>query len=693
MQKDGWISSVMQYRAPILVQRLLYTALFALPAAMLFFLCRDIQRLCLGDTPFAAGGYIFFLSLWGLLLITALFVAEPKKIADGFTKTAVFSYPFIVLFLSELVWRENWVTTIRYFLIDRYYLSVILFLFLSGIFWFMNFIWRRIWISAAVLGATLMLMSYINLMKLEIINIPFLPWDIYFVGNLGEVTGFAGGGLRFPFHLGLSLGILAAFVILFALTKQRSFKNLYGRCIGGIGLAILSFLVIAVPSVKGKLYGDNQVTKGAQYVQKTSYEQNGFLGAFLFNIEGLKSDPEGYNKAAVEAILNKFSASEGSLQDNVDVVVILSETLFDMTKIEQLNFTVDPYKNLHKIQKNNYYGTMLQPNVGGGTVRVEYEVLTGTNLIERQEGTLPYNTFVASSAKTVNGLPTYFKNLGYRTVAIHSYLRDFYSRSSAYPKMGFDTYIGEEDMENAERTPTEGEYVSDHYFVEVIKQQLEKDPDTPTFLFGISMENHGPYDEKYESGSYDMIATHENLTQWQIRLVNQYLQGVRQADAAIGELYEWVKNREKPTVVLLFGDHPPSLGVGFGILQKSGLVSSSDSAQWSDRETYDAYGTPFVMFSNYLDGKGNLGTYSAYYLNTLLLDYIGAPYNEYWASVRAMRERLPIHNQLLMMNAQGEFITNDQLDLETKTMLAEYMTLCYDGTEGKRYTNDYLKTR
>ena len=70
-----------------------------------------------------------------------------------------------------------------------------------------------------------------------------------------------------------------------------------------------------------------------------------------------------------------------------------------------------------------------------------------------------------------------------------------------------------------------------------------------------------------------------------INALKNFSKGLSDSDKALKQLYDYVMNREKETVVLWFGDHLPTLGNDFSPYTTTGALQSSTSENWSDAET------------------------------------------------------------------------------------------------------------
>ncbi len=664
---------------------------------------------------------------WPILLLALLEVAgivwlgrviSFKEVAGGASWALSLLYPFILYFCVEWLCYGNLRETLRFFFSNHFYMMLFMVALLTAAFWILNMIWRRFWISSLVLGALVLIFGYINIAKIGINGDPLLPTDLAFAKDLGDLTGFAQGALPFTKELVFTVLIVLAISAVFFIGGKKSMKTWWARPLIGLACAAFIGLTVMIPAIKDYLFLADNIDMSRQYRQTVVYSNHGFMGGFIINIEGYVAPPEGYSEDYIAELINTYANEEDADAENFeapDVIVYLGESVFDFTKVEGIEFSEDPLKVLHMLEKEHVSGTMLQASgVGGGTVRSEFEVLTGINLVDMKEGLIPYNTHVPKSQEQVYGLPNYFKELGYTTIGIHSYDKTFYSRDICYGRMGFDEFIGEQDMVPDKEMMSETElakiydmtsrrkFMYDSYFIDLIKEQLEKKTDGSKFVFAISMENHGQFTNKYPE--YDQVATFDGWNEKENGIANCYVKSVKASDEALGELYEYVMNREKPTVVLWFGDHLPTLNERHTVLEKTGYISTGWSSEWKIDDYYNMYRTPFVIFSNYKTEKATLGDYSSYMLAPILLDYIDAPTNGYWNLITAMHQEVNVYNRLVTVDGEGaKYSTHvtdaagtvvgsalDKLSEEGRKLVEAHTLISYDALAGKRYINDLL---
>src|SRR5690606_13246157 len=93
-----------------------------------------------------------------------------------------------------------------------------------------------------------------------------------------------------------------------------------------------------------------------QWNQTTNVSQNGFMLASLMNIENFFIDKKKYDIHKVQTYMAHYDHSDGENKDKdgvkPDIIVVLSETFWDPTIIEDIEFSQDPLPFFHTLQKN-----------------------------------------------------------------------------------------------------------------------------------------------------------------------------------------------------------------------------------------------------------------------------------------------------------------------------------------------------
>lgn len=237
-----------------------------------------------------------------------------------------------------------------------------------------------------------------------------------------------------------------------------------------------------------------------------------------------------------------------------DIVVIQSESLFDPGRLNGIDSTAY-LPNLHTLSSQAIHGDMHVPTFGGGTTETEFEVLTGISLNPLPNIDYPFQSVVHETTQSlVRGL----FGLGYSTVAIHPYHANFYLRDTVYPKLGFERFLTQDDFDGSDR---HAYYVSDEALTDRILAELDAPGDAPRFIFAVSMENHGPWGPK-RAATYEEPPPPADVPGLDPALalqLGQYMHHVQRSDAALGRLVQRLRERERPTILLFYGDHLPGL--------------------------------------------------------------------------------------------------------------------------------------
>ena len=352
-----------------------------------------------------------------------------------------------------------------------------------------------------------------------------------------------------------------------------------------------------------------------------SYMQSGFAMGLLFNILYHYSRKAADHKAlpAVDGAEEnaRNEAAQGGEAMRPDVVLVLSESFWDAAKLEGITFSEDPIPFFRKLSAGAVSGNLLVTPFGGGTCNVESEVLLG--VVNRHFNVTDsfYHTFIK---KPVPSLATAFRDRGYHTTALHTFNREFYMRDKALENMGFDEFRAEDEITEPRQS---GRYLDDSHLTDMIVETLDN-ADAPAFVFGISMENHQPYTAKKFK---EQTITVEGLGEDDVALrgaAEAYAHGLRDADRELERLVTYCQNRERPTVVLFFGDHLGALGADFALYRRCGLVAGEMGALGVE-DVLNVYTPPFVLWSNYKEEAGKLDPIGANFLGAVLLEYIGMP--------------------------------------------------------------------
>ncbi|TAN05981.1 MAG: LTA synthase family protein [Rhodanobacteraceae bacterium] len=415
----------------------------------------------------------------------------------------------------------------------------------------------------------------VNALKMQNLAVPLMPADFRMVGQLRH------GGMELlsgylPHSTWLLLALVACMVVLVAwfryeppLWARRPRRR---RTIAAVLLfAAFATLLGGVPFWRG-LY--NPQLLGMQpWSPPATRQHDGLIGSLL--LFHLQYGPQ-HRKANVPAALALMARHQPALNaappntgaGKPDIVVILSESFFDPTILRGYPPDTDLTPNLHRLQAHGTSGQLHVPTFGGGTIRTGFEVLTGLSLRYFPAVQFPW---LQIHQKRIPGIVRLLDANGYTTLAVHGNNPGFWNRTEAFKELGFDKFISIGDFPPGDAA-NDGRYMSDKSFTDEVLRQLP-DAGPPRFVFGISIEAHGPYDHDagVDAKMRDAIPVPAAVTDPQARVeLQNYIYHMQHADQQLGRLVDALAQRKRRTLIVFFGDHLPALVPAF---QQAGFTN------------------------------------------------------------------------------------------------------------------------
>ncbi|KAB1440526.1 LTA synthase family protein [Candidatus Galacturonibacter soehngenii] len=302
-----------------------------------------------------------------------------------------------------------------------------------------------------------------------------------------------------------------------------------------------------------------------------AYKDYGFPYCFSMSVfaTGINS-PNDYSEAFMTKIKKSFTSTNDSIEavNHIDempnIIFLQLESFCDPELIKYLKFSDDPIPNFRKLSEQYSSGFLTVPSVGAGTANTEFEIMTGMSLRYFGPGEYPYKTILKTTPceSTAYSL----KKLGYATHAIHNNEASFYDRKTVFANLGYDTFTSEEYMNIKEYTPMG--WAKDKDLVGQITDALDSTKEKD-YVYTISVQGHGSYPS-------EPILNNPEIEVFGCRNVEQknsftyYVNQIHDMDKFIQELVDELSKRQEPTVLVMYGDHLPTLG-----LEASQLVNHS----------------------------------------------------------------------------------------------------------------------
>ena len=434
---------------------------------------------------------------------------------------------------------------------------------------------RRLALSAGIALLFEGLIYGVDALKVANLGTPLLPADFRMVGQLRR-GGFHLLAGYLPASPWPYLALLAGVIVLVAawrleppLLPRRTRGK---RLAAGIALTLLLGSLIGGAGFWGALYNGRMLWLEPWSAASTRLHAGLLSELAMFRLQSAQAKPKP-DRAAVERLLaSQAPALRQALQQPnagtlPDIVVVQSESFFDPAIMRGYAHS-DLTPNLHRLARHGTSGALHVPTFGGGTIRTEFEVLTGLSLRYFDNLQFPY---LQMNHKEVPSVVHTLAAHGYDTVALHGNDPAFWNRTTAFKALGFRRFVSRAAF--PPDAAMDGKYMADSAMTDAIVAQL-KDSGPPHFLFAISIEAHGPYDvDPADTAARDAIAVPAGITGKDKRELQNYLYHMQHADQELGRLADLLARRTRPTLLLFYGDHLPGLADSYRL---DGFVDGGD---------------------------------------------------------------------------------------------------------------------
>jgi len=458
----------------------------------------------------------------------------------------------------------------------------------------------------------------------------------------------------------LSFAVLLAFPVTFSLANSLPSANAQFLKFGAPNALLLSF---GAPD--------------SQHQEKA--RRNGFLLSFLSQVPAaFVSTPPNYSQAAVVSALSKYwrpdiVGPEDSGGGRVNLIFYMVESFMDPDDLG-LHYTSDPIPNIRALRKGHISGYGLVPERFGGSANTEFEALTGMTMSFLPEGSLPYRQYLRHP---IPSLPRALRSLGYATVAIQADPKYYYDRERVYDLLGFDkvVWLNPEDGVTGVDRAARGLWPSDKAVVEAVIQASQGAH--PFFAFAFPSSTHSPYSwGTYRDSDLDVL---DPPSSDKVGEVKEYINALRVADRAIGELIQYFRRQPDPTIITIFGDHLPPLSTNAlqAFYQNLSGMSKGEQARMIHR-------VPLLVWANF-DLPREKKELSINALPSYLLEKMRILPPGFLAVTEAVALKVPVLASYVQ-GVDGSMWDRDSLPDEERTVIEDYRLLQYDLLLGKQYS-------
>ncbi len=501
---------------------------------------------------------------------------------------------------------------------------------------------------------------------------PIMVWDILSVGTAMTVAG------NYVFEATDTMrqiwyGLLAANGVMWLFPVRV--KNWRQRLFLGAGCAV------AVVSSVMQFYGHTVPDNGMQlnmWAMNDTYDRCGYLLSTALSLKYIgKNPPMGYSQAELgrlyERLAEEMAGQEKEGQESiqpVNLICIMNESFSELKTSGDFPTSQEYLPFISRLKKNTVRGSLCVPVFGSFTSNTEFEFLTGDSMALLPPAVVAYQFYVNPGTSS---LVSTLKDQGYHTVAMHPYPAENWKRDECYPNMGFDEFLAGDYYKGCE---TFRNYVSDRAdygkLIEVVEQK--EDPEDRMFIFNVTMQNHGGYEGTYENFEEEVWLTGEYKGRYP--KTDQYLSLIKRSDEAFEGLLEYFEGCGEPTMIVMFGDHQPSVEDEF--FDEIYGMSSAD-VPVSQRIMW--YETPFVIWTNYEQPDQDMGRLSAFYLSSHVLSLAGLEMTPYNWFLLQMSGKLPVIHPIGCYGEDGTFYGWEEAETVScpyNSLLLDYERLVYN---------------
>ncbi len=565
----------------------------------------------------------------------------------------------------------------------------------------------RLWLAALPVGTAGLALALVDYFKNAINGTPLELADFGLAAQAGNVAGLA-GELTPPEDFWLALAALALAAAFLFLTRRLTALSKTARqraCLFSLTLTGV-LLTGAGTRAIGACLGVDFYTR---MDPAESHSLHGLtLALWRDAFPQPKTPPEGYSEDYMLEVLKRVDAlldQNTPEQETPNILFILSESFYDLNRLPVLRYGADPLENFHALEAESISGTFHSHYLGYGTGYIEMAMLYGINSLDLPPGSNicfqddgVYERFDALAEQyTLSG--------DYTAEMLHAYDNTLYNRTVTYPLLGFNNLYFSDDIQQIGIERTDGAYggyyMRDGYFFQGMLERIRavNADGKRAFLYGITMENHQPFEAEKFNYACQIPLIAEDFTPAQRDIIRVMLEGITRADQALGELVTALRESPEPTIVVFFGDHRPNLFMPGGdtVYTLLGLCPENDTLNWTPEQINDLYSTDYLIWANdpaLLRGQaGTRRESSITAIGPQLLELTGQEVSRYWGLLKKAGEVCLTQTDLYFVDGNGNAsFRREEADLSSKELeiLELRDAVVYDAIYGKQFITEAM---
>ena len=473
----------------------------------------------------------------------------------------------LLIFVIELISRRNFVSAITFIgnhTLAYLYNALIIFASLSFVYLTRYRAQLRVLISACWI-----FLGTVNGLILSSRVTPFSYTDLKCISDLLSMKNTT-------YFTAKEATIVVSVIVLFFIflgfffTKGPKYTGKRHNVI--VPLSIAALLLVGLPITTQAAQNTHILASYFSNIAE-GYSDYGFVYGFSTSVVGRgMSKPEGYSEETVDAIqtLVESAGTQTSVtaENAPNIICVLLESFCDPYDIDFLNMSEDPVTNFHSLESSFSTGYLTVPVVGAGTANTEFEILTGMSMQHFGTGEYPYKTILKQT--DCESIASDLSQIGYGTHVVHN----------------------------------NGSWPTDDILVSETVKAMDATKDQPDFVYTITVGGHGDYPTGKVLSTPDIAVTgaadEASNNQWEY-----YVNMLHNVDRFIGKLVEAADRRGEDTIIVMFGDHLPTLGLSNEDM-KSGDIFKTKYITWNNMglPKEDADLTAYQLLAQITDQAG-----------------------------------------------------------------------------------------
>ena len=539
---------------------------------------------------------------------------------------------------------------------------------------------RKTWIGIVVTGVASTLLALVNCYVVDLHGMPLCFTELR---NTEMALAMLSGYSLVPSPRAIMVIVFGIVLVALGLLVRRWEKDAtFGAKLAACIFSVLGILACLAAIWRGTISGTAPIpiryviiwSRGAAASQ---YGYPVYLFADALNAATPVARPANYSIENTNELLSDIdpawpeTSAEGRVLPNI--VIVLNESFYDLATYSGIETDVGYLDAFFGID-GAVYGQAIVPSEGGGTNNTEFELLTSHSMRLMRSGS-PFN--YVNLSPSFDSVVRYAESIGYETSALHVGDGTNYSRSIAYPAMGFETSIlGPDEFPEAVSYGNRP-YCDSGSFARTL--EVLENAAAPQLVFLLTYQNHGGWEQnEAELDSVHVLGDYGDLTDD----LDEYLTSMSQTADAFVAFTEELAQSDRPTVVFMMGDHAPSF--------ISELPYRDDAAY--PRELTVRM-VPYVVWSNYdVDLSALDGTMiSATDVVPLLSRSCGLPQTNYHRFICVLSEACPVRTSYgWYVDANGTY-ANIQDNPELSALVDGYYSMEYNAlTHGFDYQEEWF---